>query len=94
MLSESTLKMQIPFNHPVIVFSPLISQSFSLRKPSGADTALLTVITGYKKKEGEEFTSALLCQCERIPIDVLSETRNGGHMGHPPLLCNIQRDVT
>ncbi len=65
----------------------------------GGNTVILskncfTAITGYRKSGGGEFTSALLCQCERIPIDVLSKTGNRGHMGHPPLLCNIQRDLT
>lgn len=48
------------------LLSPLSPRSFSLRKPN---SALLAVITGNRKR-GEEFTSAVLCQRECIPIDV------------------------
>lgn len=60
MLSESTLQMQIAFNHPVIVSSPLISQSFSLRKPTGADSAPLTVITGNRKRAGRVYLRCIV----------------------------------
>lgn len=48
-----TLQMQISFNHPAIVSFLFISQSFSLRKPTGAHSALLAVITGDRKRRGE-----------------------------------------
>lgn len=88
-----TLQMQISFNHPAIVSFLFISQSFSLRKPTGAHSALLAVITGDRKRRGE-FKGAAFSRCEIIPVHALSATGKGGHMGRTPLQCNIQRDLT
>lgn len=60
MLSESTLQIHISFNHRMIISSPLISQSFSLRKPTGAGTAPLTVITGNRKRGGRVYRRCIV----------------------------------
>lgn len=76
------------------LLSPYLPEAFSLRKPTGADSAALAVISGNREIEGESLPPLYCARVCRIPIDVLSETGNGGHMGHPPLQCNIQRDLT
>lgn len=85
-LSESTLQMQISFNHPVISSFLLISRSFSF-----CDAHRSRWFTahsdnrGGNEMEGDEFTFNSVCKHEGNPIDVLAETGNGGHMGRPPL---------
>lgn len=78
------------------LLSPYLPKAFLLENPQEPTLQPLAMITGNRgKKERKKGMRLPPLYCGSVSaFQLMSETGNGGHMGHPPLQCNIQRDLT